>query len=677
MKHIFTLLILLFTTFTKAQTNYTVYQIPYNPDPFANGTLAVAMEDDVYSGVIPIGFNFDFYGNTYNSVLISTNGYLSFDLSLSGLFSPWQTYALPDINMIYNAIMAPWQDINPMLGGEIRYQVNGTAPFRRFVVSYYQIPMFSCTSLLFSQQIILYETTNVIETHIFDKPICPTWPNVNPGGAIHGIVDQTGANYLIVPGRNNTAWTAQNEGMRFDPGTSNPLENLISGKVYQDLNGNCVPDANELGIANRPVFLNGGDFYTYSDTNGNYSLNVPTGNFALEHFVPQYYNVSCPSTGVYNVVIQNQADTSANNNFSDTLLYYCSDLKVDIGTTNMSSCMTEWVGINYCNNGTVADTAVVINFTLNDSIQIVSSNTTILDLGNNNYSVEVGQLNPGQCGNISFLVSVGCDTVGTLYCMQASITGATVYDCDTLNNTSEDCHSLIGSFDPNDLQVASQQFNQEGFVIADDIDDNDELTYLIRFQNTGTDTAFQVKIKDMIPSQLNPATIVPGAASHNYNWVVLNGELIFDFLNINLPDSFTNEPNSHGFVKFRIKQNAGNLPGTVIANQAGIYFDANPAVITNQTFNTIPLPTSLPQQSVQDVIFMPNPVKDQLQLVLPFENIGNTTIEFIDVLGKNVQAQSIENKVSQINCTGLSRGIYMVRLIRTGQLYTQFKMVKE
>jgi uncharacterized repeat protein (TIGR01451 family) len=677
MKHIFTLLILLFSILTKAQTNYTVYPIPYNPDPFLNGTMVTGMVDDIHSNAIPIGFSFNFYGSSYNSIVISSNGYLTFDLSYAGNFSSWQMVAIPDSGVVLNSIMAPWQDINPNLGGQINYQLKGSAPYRRFVVSYYQIPMYSCNTLIFSQQIILYETTNVIETHILNKPICQTWPASNPGVAVHGIVDQTGANYLTVPGRNFTMWSAQNEGMRFDPGTSNPLENLIAGKVYQDMNGNCVPDANEFGIANRPVFVNGGDFYTYSDVNGNYSLNVPTGNFVLEHIVPQYYDVSCPSTGVYNVIIQNQADTSLNNNFSDTLLYYCSDLKVDIGTTNMSSCLTEWVGINYCNNGTVADTAVVINFTLNDSLQIISSNSSIVNLGNNNYSVLVGQLNPGQCGNISFLVSVGCDTIGTLYCMQATISGATVYDCDTTNNSSVDCHGLIGSFDPNDLQVASQQFNQEGFVTADDIDDNDELTYLIRFQNTGTDTAFQVQIRDTIPSQLNPASIVPGAASHNYNWVVLNGELIIDFININLPDSFTNEVNSHGFVKFRIKQNAGNLPGTVITNQVGIFFDANPAVITNQTFNTIPLPTGLSQQSLQEVLFMPNPVKDQLQLVLPFENVSNTTIEFIDVLGKNVLVQSIDNKVSQVNCIGLSRGIYMMRLMHNGQFYTQFKIVKE
>ena len=674
MKNIFTICIVLLSILTRAQTNYAVYQIPYNPDPFMAGTLVPGTNvDDGHSSVIPIGFSFFYYGAYFDSLVVSTNGYLTFDTSFAGAYSPYSTFVIPSTSAPFNAIMAPWQDINPGVGGEIRFAVNGTAPFRRFVVSYHNIPMFSCTSLLFSQQIILYETTNIIETHIMNRPLCATWNN---GNAVHGIQNQTGSSATVVAGRNNTPWTVANEGIRFDPGMGPFINNLVTGKVFQDLNGNCIPDTNELGIANRPVIANGGDFYTYTDANGNYALHVDTGTYSVTEIQPLYYAIACPSTGAYTLNFPAQFDTSANNNFSDSILFYCSDLMVDIGTTNMSRCMTEWVGINYCNIGTVADTAVVINFTLNDSIQILNSPANITNLGNNNYQVLVGNVNPGQCGNIPFQVQIGCDSVGTAYCMQANITGAITYDCDTVNNASADCHVLIGSFDPNDLQVAAQNFNQEGFVMVDDIDDNDELTYLIRFQNTGNDTAYNVKIRDIIPTELNPATIVPGAASHNYNWLILNGELIIDFLMINLPDSFTNEPLSHGFVKFKIQQNAGNLPGTVITNQAGIYFDANPPIITNQTFNTIPLATGISTQA-SNVRFMPNPVNNQLQLILPFETIGNTTIELFDVLGKNLQQQKLNSKVETIDCSALSKGIYMARIIHNGATYTQFKFVKE
>lgn len=678
MKKLFTFLSLLISISTIAQSNYAVYPIPYNPDPFVSNNVASNTQiDDSYSSPVPIGFTFNFFGLDFTQAIISTNGYITFNIGLANSYSPWNintSIANAGSQGISNAILAPWQDINPGTGGMIYYSLNGTAPFRRFVVSFYQTPMFSCSNLLFSQQIILYETTNIIETHILEKPLCLSWNNAY---AIHGLVDLNGTNTVVVPGRDYpNIWSASYDSWRFDPSGNAFVNNLVTGKVFQDLNGNCLPDSNELGIANRPVIANGGDFYTYTDANGNYALHVDTGTYYVTEIPPLYYTISCPSTGTYTLNFPAQFDTSANNNFSDSILFYCSDLVVDIGTTNMSRCMTEWVGINYCNIGTVADSAAVINFTLNDSIQIINLPANVLALGNNNYQVEVGNVNPGQCGNIAFQVHIGCDSVGTVYCMNANIYGAITNDCDTSNNLSNDCHALIGSFDPNDLQVASQQFLQEGFVMADDIDDNDELTYLIRFQNTGNDTAYNVKIRDLIPTELNPNSIVPGAASHNYNWLVLNGELIIDFLMINLPDSFTNEPNSHGFVKFKIQQNAGNLPGTVITNQAGIYFDANPPVITNQTFNTIPLATGITTHT-HEMAFMPNPVKDNLQLILPFENYENTSIQLFDVLGKNVLQQQISNKSENIDCSGLSKGIYTARILHNASVYTYFKIVKE
>lgn len=110
--------------------------------------------------------------------------------------------------------MGPWQDINPGNGGSVKYQLYGTAPYRRMVISWYNVPMFSCTGQTYSSQIKIYETTNVIETHILNKSICSTW---NSGNAVHGLHNSTGTVAVIVPGRNNTVWSVSNEGKRFTP----------------------------------------------------------------------------------------------------------------------------------------------------------------------------------------------------------------------------------------------------------------------------------------------------------------------------------------------------------------------------------------------------------------------------------------------------------------------------
>ncbi len=203
------------TTPTLSTTSYLISTIPYNPDPFTVGTQ-VFLGDDQFSGVLNIGFDFCFYGNSYNQLLISSNNYVSFDLTNANGFSPWSIPGpVPSPANPMNTVLGPWQDINPGVGGQIFYNVAGTAPFRRFVVSYFNVPMFSCTGLLYSSQIILYETTNVIETHILNKPLCTTWNN---GQAIHALHDITGTIADVVTGRNApTQWNAANEGIRFTP----------------------------------------------------------------------------------------------------------------------------------------------------------------------------------------------------------------------------------------------------------------------------------------------------------------------------------------------------------------------------------------------------------------------------------------------------------------------------
>lgn len=179
--------------------------------------------DDCSSPVINIGFTFNFYGNDYTQCVVTSNGYLTFDLNNANGYSPWSiTAAIPNTNLPRNAIMAPWQDINPAIGGVdiIRYQLFGTAPYRVFVVEFLDVGMFSCgQSFCYGGQIKLYETTNVIETHIANKPLCSSW---NGGRAIHGLHNATGTIAHVVPGRNfPNQWTATNDGKRFTPNGNN------------------------------------------------------------------------------------------------------------------------------------------------------------------------------------------------------------------------------------------------------------------------------------------------------------------------------------------------------------------------------------------------------------------------------------------------------------------------
>ena len=187
---------------------------------YLNAPTNVTLSDDAWSAAVNIGFTFNFYGNNSTQCVIGSNGLISFNLANASGYCPW---ALSGVGTLPNAgfaaakntIMLTYQDINPSLGGQIQYQTIGTAPNRKFVVLYKNIMMFSCTAQCNYMAIVLYETTNVFELHIGNKPICSTW---NGGLAIQGSQNNAPMPTAhITPGRNNTVWGANQDGRRFTP----------------------------------------------------------------------------------------------------------------------------------------------------------------------------------------------------------------------------------------------------------------------------------------------------------------------------------------------------------------------------------------------------------------------------------------------------------------------------
>ncbi|MFK8102102.1 MAG: T9SS type A sorting domain-containing protein [Saprospiraceae bacterium] len=148
---------------------------------------------------------------------------------------------------------------------------------------------------------------------------------------------------------------------------------------------------------------------------------------------------------------------------------------------------------------------------------------------------------------------------------------------------SIDCHENIGAFDPNDKQGFPKGYGPDHYIEV-----NQDLEYFIRFQNTGTDTAFKVVVIDTISPFLDLTGFQTGASSHPYELDISGtGVLTFTFDNIMLPDSNVNLLASNGFIKFKIPQQLDNPIGTEINNSAAIYFDFNKPIITNLTEHII------------------------------------------------------------------------------------------
>lgn len=202
-------------------------QIPGNNQGIVlNNPSSVSLSDDQWSAAVPIGFTFNFYGTNYTQCVIGSNCILSFNLSNANGYCPWSLSGVgpfPDggaFSAATNSVMPCYQDINPSVwtspNGAIQYQTIGTAPNRMFVVLWKDINFFSCTSICNYLSCILYEGTNNIEVHIGDKPLCPSW---NGGLGIQGTENAAGSVAHITPGRNNTQWSANQEGKRWTPDT--------------------------------------------------------------------------------------------------------------------------------------------------------------------------------------------------------------------------------------------------------------------------------------------------------------------------------------------------------------------------------------------------------------------------------------------------------------------------
>jgi len=199
------------TTSVQASTDsYQVTSITFAPETTA-GT-AIPLLDDNVQGPFPIGFTFQFYGNNYTDFYVGSNGWIGFS---SGQPAGFTAVPIPDssgFNVPKNCIMLSWEDLNPNSGGQVLYQTIGTAANRKLVLTFDNVPYYGSSTTVgpITSQVVLYEGSNVIDNHITDKPL-------HTNTSVQGIHNLLGTSATVVPGRNATVWSANNESVRYFP----------------------------------------------------------------------------------------------------------------------------------------------------------------------------------------------------------------------------------------------------------------------------------------------------------------------------------------------------------------------------------------------------------------------------------------------------------------------------
>ena len=240
-----------------------------------------------------------------------------------------------------------------------------------------------------------------------------------------------------------------------------------------------------------------------------------------------------------------------------------------------------------------------------------------------------------------------------------------------------DCTENIGSYDPNDKQGFPL-----GYGAARYIRPGTDLEYLIRFQNTGTDTAFTVVIRDTLSAWLDAATVRPGASSHPYTFEFYGDRNIkFTFDNILLPDSNTNLTASNGFVSFHIAQKSEVPLETDILNSAAIFFDFNAPVITNTTVHRvgedfITVSAWQPFRAGLELRMLPNPVAQTAVLELRgLAGKQDWQVELRDVTGRLVHSDHASGEQWHFERGQLPAGMYLLQVRSNGQLLGSGKVV--
>ena len=241
------------------------------------------------------------------------------------------------------------------------------------------------------------------------------------------------------------------------------------------------------------------------------------------------------------------------------------------------------------------------------------------------------------------------------------------------NNYSSCSQIIIGSYDPNDkMESHGERILHSTFTA------NDYLYYTVRFENTGTASAINVRVNDLLDSRLDENTIKMIGASHNYIMDRVDNNLTWRFDNIQLPVSVANSNIGKGYLTFQIKPRAGYAVSDIIPNTASIYFDFNPAIITNTFQTEFVAQLGVDEFENGDFVFYPNPVSDLVTVSV--KNSGTiAAITVYDILGKLILIEKPTRAVSTqtLDLATVSKGVYLLEVTSDNNLKVTKKLIVE
>ncbi len=156
-------------------------------DATSGGTSLTLSDDSALSS--PLGFSFTFYGEPVTTAQVSSNGYLVLG---TGGATAYANVAIPNAADPNAMIAAFWDDLNPGAGGSVWTMTTGSAPNRKFVAAWVNVPHFSVTGSTLTFEIVLDEATGAI-TIQYQDAVAGNATYDNGASATAGVENLTGS----------------------------------------------------------------------------------------------------------------------------------------------------------------------------------------------------------------------------------------------------------------------------------------------------------------------------------------------------------------------------------------------------------------------------------------------------------------------------------------------------
>lgn len=451
----------------------------------------------------------------------------------------------------------------------------------------------------------------------------------------------------------------------------------IKGTVFIDQNSNGIKDAADplysdvlievrKGANVRTTIPYAGSFLVESDTG--------TYNTSLSLTFPYYTIVPVSRTSSFTTYFNTDS-------FSFALQPIPGNKNLMINTVPVTPARPGFdlvYKIFYRNAGTTSVPAGEILFKKDTRLNLVSSVPAISSSNGDTLKWSYTNLNPQDTASITLNMRVAAPPTANIGDTLSSVAVITPVagDLTPADDTSIIRQVVIGSFDPNDKTE-----NFSGRISQQQVSSAFYINYLIRFQNTGNDTAFNIVVRDTLDTKLDWNSLQMVAASHPYQLQINSQNILaWSFNNIKLVDSVRNEPGSHGFIAYRIKPKANLNMGDTIKNTASIYFDFNLPVSTNRQTTVVVNNVVTGINDVNNIsyamLLFPNPSTDQIWIEVKERVIGNATLTIQDITGRRIYREqlgriNLNSFRKAISFGKMTKGYYTIQLLVGNKRYVQ------